>query len=1560
MEEFSYPEASVIAGKTGGSGFDYDLFDGEVTGSASDWDNVFGVATVSGSRLITDNAGAKREYNGSIQGTGNAGNDGQNNHERSGAVRGQGRVFYRFSLTRGSGITWSGASSYDFTTERVFFGVPSIANPASGNLEFGCEITASGARYYSGIPADTSSRTIIAVLDFDRDFIGLWVDPDPADFYNEASGTNSCDAGGPYTSGSWSSAVRLASSGPCQWDNLAVATSWNDLDLTDPDDTDNDGMSDAWETVNGLVVGSDDSLLDDDDDDLSNLDEYLAGTDPQLDDSDGDGFSDGGEVTAGTNPNNSASYPGAVHPPGLVGGERFEYPDGPISGKSGGLYWDADNSTENDLFVGHTDTPSDWDAAFGSPQVVAGALVTQESGAKREYDGPGEGAQAGSGERAGAVNEEPAFESHVIYYKFEMTRGADATWSGASSYDFGSERYLFGVPGAANPVSGLREFAIHDLNTNQWAYSGIVPVAGRKYMLVAKLDFDADVAALYLDPDLDQGEALNAPVASYLHTSANWSSAIRLASGGAGQVAWDNVRVAYAWDDLRDGPPLARDDSVTMHHLDKARIRVLANDGGVLATGSLTVLTPPAFGTATASPDGSILYRHLTGAPASDTFTYQIGGPGSALTGTATVTVNFTANPRFDSDFVSMPAVPPVGDLRLEDAFPGISFDSPHGFSAVPGSSKLFVTEGDGRVFLIPDLTSPAKIQVLDLTGSVTHDNNELALKGVAVHPGWASNGYIYVTYNTSAGTVRLSRFTCQTSPPYAAGSELILIEQDNDDTYHNIGSCGFGPDGYLYVGFGDEGTQEDGHNNSQHVDRNLWSCIIRIDVDKKPGSLAPNPDPGPDPYSGADPAGQSCDADLVVPRFGGAAHYSIPADNPLVGATSFNGIALDPGQVRTEIFVTGLRNPWQFSAEDRDGDGSVDELWVGDVGRSAREELDIYLPGGNGGWGWREGTIAGPRGGDNLNGAPESAATLTAPLLDYGHGGGAYQGSSITGGFIYRGSAIPALTGKYIFADYVSGNIWSLDPAAGTASLNRVAGEAGIVGLLQDPATGEILLLDRGNNGTNQGTGNVKRLTLGTDDSTLPAILSNTNFFADLADLSPNPGGHFYEPNLRFWSDHAEKKRWFLIRTTTDTVNYSRDGKWSFPAGMIWVKHFDYPVQWETFTRSIGGQAYTDRRPLAGSPRRRLETRFLVRNETGAYGISYRWNSINGGNQGDAALVGDNGENVAVDIIVDGAPASVSWEIPSRAACITCHTPEAGHALSFNTRQLNAPGSIAGMGGNLLTALDLTGYLSGLTGNPSALPRHVRPDESSESLEARVRSYLDVNCAYCHQAGGTGVGTWDGRAHLPLLQTGLINGMTVDAPLHPGDRLVVAGDVPKSILFNRIAGANGYTRMPPLATAVPDLEAAQLVADWISQEVHPYTTYEEWRTAKFGNDTSPEGEPTDNPDGDRLDNFGEWALGGDPQLGDEPRTATVLLRAQPTSGEFRFSHRRLRMHAPAGVHYEYRISEDLTSWAPASVIQESAAASPSDPAYETVILSLSPGSLIGKPRLFLRLGVAP
>lgn len=1435
-ESFAYPDG-LIAGLDGGLDFDWNQLTGKHTGTASDWNATFGNPAVSGAALVTDNSGALREYNGPGEG---AGNDGVPTDERLGTIRATGTIFYQFDMTRAPNAWWGGVSTYDFGNERIFFGVP--GNQAGTNT-IGIEV--SGVGTTNGVIQLTANQTynVVAVLDFKNNLTGLFINPDDSDVWDATGGT--ADVTRPYTGGAWSSALRCASGGSVTWDNLTVATQWSDLVFID-NDTDDDGMPDDWENDNSLIVGVDDAGDDNDSnggpDGLTNLEEYRNGTDPQDSDSDDDGFNDGIEQAAGTNPNNSGNYPGSNPDPELIGTDRFDYADGAIAGENGGMHWDFDNSTANDAFIGHAGNPSVWTATAGSPQVSGGVLVTRNSSAKRTY--------FGTDEQHGAIGEAGQHDSRVVYYKFEMTRRPGTTWGGVSSFDFGAERYLFGVPNTANPVSGNREFAIHDLNTNSHRYSGIQPVNNQTYTLVAKLDYDANLAALYLDPNLSQAEALNTPVATYPHTSDNWSTAIRLGSGSGGDVEWDKVRVATTWQALEDGPPLPAADNVTMRHGDKARIQVLGNDAGSFNPASLAIITPPVSGTATPSPDGTVFYQHISGTPASDSFEYQIANSDGSLTATAFVSIDFSNEFRFATHYSVLPAEPPATALMIEDAFPGITFDSPHDFCSVPGDSgKLLVTEGDGRVFMLSGITgpSPVKTQILNITSQVDHDNNEFAMKGIAAHPDWASNGYIYVAYNSTAGTVRLSRFTCQTTAPYSASAELILIDQANAGIFHNIGTCEFGSDGYLYVGFGDEGTQEDGYDNSQHIDKDLWSCIIRIDVDKKSGNLEPT-------------------ADTDIPRDGGGkAHFSVPADNPFVGATSFNGIPLNPANVRTEIYVTGQRNPWQFSPEDLDADGSVDEIWIGDVGRGDREEVGVYTAGQNGGWAWREGSASGIRSGQLINGASEAAATLTEPLWDYPHGGGALQGNSIIGGFIYRGAALPELAGKYIFADYVSGNIWSLERTLPAPTITRLAGEVAIVALTTDPATGDILLLDRGNNGLNQGVGSIKRLALGTVDTSFPQTLSQTNFFADLNDLTPNPGGIPYTPNLRFWSDFAEKSRWFLLNDTADTVSYFQNTPWTFPVGMVWVKHFDYPTEWETFTRTISGQSVTDRRPLANSPRRRLETRFLVRSASGSYGVSYRWNNLNSGSQTEAFIADNNGESFNIDITIDGQPTTRPWEIPSRSSCLTCHTPEAGHALSFNTRQLNAPGAIAEMPGNFISLLDAAGYLTGLTDDPTKLPRHLRPDENTYSLEARVRSYLDVNCAYCHQASGTGGGTWDGRAHLSLAQTGLINGRPVDAPIGPSDLLVTPGYAHSSILYNRTAAANGYSRMPPIATNEIDFEGTQLLADWITGEVQPHTSYAQWRMAWFGDDASPEGAPGANPDDDPGDNEFEWLTNTNP-----------------------------------------------------------------------------------------------
>jgi hypothetical protein len=228
-----------------------------------------------------------------------------------------------------------------------------------------------------------------------------------------------------------------------------------------------------------------------------------------------------------------------------VGSDNFTYPDGSIAGRTGGTGWAAERTDEPGA---PPSAPSDWDVPFGNANVVAGQLVTLDSGAKREYNGAGEGVTEPSNEREGAFR-----GAGSVFYAVDMTRQAGADWSGASSFDFEAERIFFGVPSGqgANAFFGIEESGVgRDMST--------VPVVnGQTYRLVAQIDFDNDKLNLWVDPTLaDQAS----PDASRAYTNTNWSTAVRLASGGtngAGATTWDNLAVGSGWTDVVPEPSSA-------------------------------------------------------------------------------------------------------------------------------------------------------------------------------------------------------------------------------------------------------------------------------------------------------------------------------------------------------------------------------------------------------------------------------------------------------------------------------------------------------------------------------------------------------------------------------------------------------------------------------------------------------------------------------------------------------------------------------------------------------------------------------------------------------------------------------------------------------------------------------------------------------------------------------------------------------------------------------------------------------------------------------------------
>ncbi len=317
----------------------------------------------------------------------------------------------------------------------------------------------------------------------------------------------------------------------------------------------------------------------------------------------------------------------------------------------------------------------------------------------------------------------------------------------------------------------------------------------------------------------------------------------------------------------------------------------------------------------------------------------------------------------------STPPPPPVPlpQLQLATFVSGLS--SPVGLeSAHDGSGRLFVLEQAGTIRIIRNGAVVAT-PFLDITGKVA-SGGELGLLGLTFHPAFSSNHKFYVDYTRPMGAqweTVVAEYLTSTNPDQAdPATERILLTVAQPFSNHNGGQLAFGPDGFLYIALGDGGSGGDPMGNGQNR-QVLLGKILRIDVNSAAGGKP----------------------------------YAIPPDNPFAAAGG-----------APEIFAYGLRNPWRFSFDTSNG-----TLFAGDVGESSFEEVDIIQKGVNYGWNVMEGTHCfQPATGCNLTG-------LTLPINDYGRD----QGATVIGGFVYRGSSIPALAGAYVFGDFISGRIWGL-----------------------------------------------------------------------------------------------------------------------------------------------------------------------------------------------------------------------------------------------------------------------------------------------------------------------------------------------------------------------------------------------------------------------------------------------------------------------------------------------------------------------------------------------------
>lgn len=379
----------------------------------------------------------------------------------------------------------------------------------------------------------------------------------------------------------------------------------------------------------------------------------------------------------------------------------------------------------------------------------------------------------------------------------------------------------------------------------------------------------------------------------------------------------------------------------------------------------------------------------------------------------------------------------------LDDAFGPLKFDQPLGIVTAPGGiDKLFVLEKTGRVQLLTRLASPVaeKKLFLDLRSrpdGKLETEGECGVLGMAWPPDHAKSGRFYVYYSIKKGGKlhqRLSRFTVKAGDPNRGdeSSEQPLWTQADPASNHNGGDLQFGPDGYLYVSVGDGGAGDDHFNNARFINKGFFGAILRMDVDRKAGSLEPNAHPG------------------IARNEKGEAYYAVPPDNPFTGAGSHHGEKLDPKTVRTEIWATGLRNPWRITFDEVTG-----RLFAGDIGQNLYEEVDIITKGGDYGWSHREALHPFTAGPGKRQEPPDFRPV--DPIREWPRS----TGVSVTGGVVYHGDRLKELKGAYVCADYGTGIVEALFEKDGkwepqTLSLPRAAGIAGIG---KDPRNGDILM---------------------------------------------------------------------------------------------------------------------------------------------------------------------------------------------------------------------------------------------------------------------------------------------------------------------------------------------------------------------------------------------------------------------------------------------------------------------------------------------------------------------
>jgi len=654
-----------------------------------------------------------------------------------------------------------------------------------------------------------------------------------------------------------------------------------------------------------------------------------------------------------------------------------------------------------------------------------------------------------------------------------------------------------------------------------------------------------------------------------------------------------------------------------------------------------------------------------------------------------------------------------------------VAFDTP--VDVVTHAGKIYVLELGGKLQVLSADRASTSL-VADLGPRIV-SGGEAGLLGMAFHPRFAQNRFVFLYYTAPhstqpppAGITFQSVLARYESPDGGAtldlSTEKRIMVVDQPFANHNGGTISFGNDGFLYWALGDGGSGGDPLNAAQDK-TSLLGKIVRVDVD------------------GGDP-------------------YAVPPSNPFAA-----------GGGRSEIYALGLRNPYRFSFDAPTGD-----LWLGDVGQGAREEIDKIVLGGNYGWKIREGKTC-------FQAATCDATGLLDPLVEHGRD----EAVAIVGGVVYRGTKVPLLTGHYVYGDAGLGTFFAFpaaEPAPLPTRIDQDAGRARPSAFALDPA-GEIIFTDLEK-------GALLRIVPPVPLPEMPTKLSLTGCTDPLDPTKPASGLFPYDVVVPSWSDGATAVRYLALPADTRLEEV---------ASRLWLPH--------------GGVALRFLR----AEDRPVEVQMLLRRPDGSWSAyTYAWDA----DGRDATLVERDGATVRL-------PSGRNHRVVGRATCNGCHDLTTGPMLGLEVAQLDRTFAFpAGRSANILDTLDHLGMIE------RPVPRRpgmvLYPVDGYAAVEQRARSYLHVNCGFCHEGPHARPADMTlayyprdfgqpSAAPVPIGGAGICDVVATSAlPGLAGRRRLAPGD-PAASAIPLTMRATDAARMPPGTTVVDD-EGAALVDAWI------------------------------------------------------------------------------------------------------------------------------------------------